>query len=158
MAFSLRYMDRYTFDGPTDEPPNAEVLLQTDTTYIAPYCFGRGPLWHCHSGWFEMLTPKDCVLNQLNVSSATVDGAPTVTIDHNAICQLGIPRQTIESIFEPSSGESTDIKYVLDCLHGRNSVLRSMLQPEMLDKIGHHDGTQHDRRFSNSFSGGYTFH
>ena len=136
VAFSLRYIDRYTFDGSHDEP-RAGTLLRKGNEYMASRCFEVGPLWHCHSGWFESLDAGDSILNQLNVGSAIVDGVSTVTIDHNAICQLRAPRQTIESIFQPPSGESTGLENVLDFLHDRNStILKNMLLPEMLERIG----------------------
>ncbi len=136
MAFSLRYIDRYTFDGPAHEP-RAEMLLRRGCTYIAERCFEGGPLWHCHSGWFDPLETGDRVLNQLNVGSAIVDQAPTVTVDHNAICQLTAPRQTIESLFQPPSEKIARLEHVLNDLHRRNgTILRAMLLPEMLASIG----------------------
>ncbi len=135
-AFSLRYIDRYTYDGSLNEP-NAGLLLRKGNDYIAPSCFGAGPLWHCHSGWFEALNSVDKILNQLNVGSTIVDQVSTVTIDHNAICQLSLPRQSIEALFEPPSGKDAGIEYALDRLHDKNGdILRNMLVPEMLDRIG----------------------
>ena len=135
-AFSLRYIDRYTYDGSSNEP-NAELLLQKGTNYLAPSCFGVGPLWHCHSGWFETLNSADQILNQLNVGSTIVDQVSTVTIDHNAICQLSVPRQSVEALFEPPSGKDAGIERVLDHLHHKNGdILRNMLVHEMLERIG----------------------
>ncbi len=136
MAFSLRYIDRYTFDGPHDEA-RAELLLQGTSAYMTSNCFRVGPLWHCHSGWLEILDPENHILNQLNIGSAHVDRVSTVTIDHNAICQLGLPRQTAESIFRPPSGEKAGFEKILNLLHDRNGeVLRDMLLPEMAKQIG----------------------
>lgn len=135
MAFSLRYIDRYTFDGPPDEP-RAEMLLRKGCVYIAERCFEGGALWHCHSGWFEPYNTGDRILNQLNVGSAIVDQAPTVTVDHNAICQLATPRQTIESLFQ-SSEKVAGLEKVLNNLHRQNgTILRDMLVPDMLQRIG----------------------
>ena len=135
MALSLRYIDRYTFDGPHDEP-RAEMLLCEGNAYMAPRCFDGGSLWHSHSGWFESLGAGDRILNQLNVGSASVDQVPTVTIDHNAVCQLRSPRQSIESLFQPS-GQDAGIENALNFLHRQNGeILRDMLQPGMLEKIG----------------------
>ena len=135
-AFSLRYIDRYTYDGSPNEP-NAELLLRKGTDYLAPSCFGAGPLWHCHSGWFETLGSADKVLNQLNIGSTIVDQVSTVTIDHNAICQLNVPRQSVEALFEPPSGTAVGIEYVLDRLHDKNGdILKNILVLEMLERIG----------------------
>ena len=134
--FSLRYIDRYTFDGSPDEP-HAALLFRKDNAYMAPHCFDSGPSWHCHSGWFESYDAAKRILNQLKVGSAMVDGVSTVTVDHNAIWQMRVPRQTIESLFQPSPGENTSLKDALNLLHDRNkTILRDMLLPNMLEKIG----------------------
>ena len=135
-AFNLRYIDRYTFDGPVQEP-TAGMLFQNGNAYMAPRCFEIGSVWHCNSGWFELHAGGNRILNQLKVSSATVDGVSTSTIDHNAIWQLRVPRQTTESLFGQSSGENICFEDALNFLHKRNSeILRDMLQPDMLEKIG----------------------
>jgi uncharacterized protein (TIGR04255 family) len=135
-AFSLRYIDRYTFDGPPNEP-HAALLFRDGNAYMAPRCFNVGPSWHCHSGWFEPHPAGNRILNQLNIGSAMVDSVSISTIDHNAIWQLRVPRQTIESLFESSSGENTSLKDALDFLHNRNgAILRDMLLSDMLEKIG----------------------
>ena len=135
-AFSLRYIDRYTFDGPPDEP-RAGMLFRDGNAYVAPRCFNGGPSWHCNSGWFEVRDAGNRILNQLNVSSAAIDGVSTSTVDHNAVWQLRVPRQTTESLFGPSSGEHTCFKDALNLLHERNvEILTDMLLPDMLKKIG----------------------
>ena len=135
-AFSLRYIDRYTFDGPPHEP-NAGMLFQDDNAYMTPRCFESRAVWHCNSGWFELRDGGNRILNQLKVSSAAVDGVSTSTIDHNAIWQLRVPRQTTESLFGQSSGENICFEDALNLLHKRNSeILRNMLRPDMLKKIG----------------------
>ena len=86
-AFTLRYIDRYTFDGPPHEP-NARMLFQDGNAYMTPRCFESGAVWHCNSGWFELRDGGNRILNQLKVSSAAVDGVSTSTIDHNAILAI----------------------------------------------------------------------
>lgn len=135
MAFSLKYMDRYTFDGPVDAP-RAGMLFREKNSYIAPCCFQAGPLWHCHSGWFES-HGDNRILNQFNVGSAVVDQISTVAIDHSAIYQLAVPRQTSETLFRPLADADAGIENVLEHLHGRNGlVLKDVLRPEMLERIG----------------------
>ena len=135
-AFSLRYVDRYTFSGPSDEP-SAGMLFRDGNAYMAPYCFNGGPVWHCNSGWFEPHDTESRILNQLNVSSAMVDGVSTSTVDHNAVWQLRVPRQTLDSLFESSSNGNTSLKDALEILHNSNvRILRDMLLPDMLTKIG----------------------
>ena len=135
VAYSLRYIDRYTFDGP-DDAPRAEMLLRKGNAYTTPHSFSAGPFWHSHSGWFELLEGGGRVLNQVNVGSASVDQAPTITIEHNAICQLGAPRQSVDRLFQ-SSGNTAGVGAVMEFLHERNvAVLKDMLQPAMVKKIG----------------------
>ena len=135
-AFSLRYVDRYTFDGRSDEP-RAEMLLQRGNVYIAAQCFDSGSFWHCHSGWFDPLKDGSRILNQLNVGSALVDTVPTATISHNAICSLKWPRQSVESLFQPSLDSAMGIENMLGYMHERNgSILKKLLLPEMLERIG----------------------
>ena len=135
VAVSLRYIDRYTFDGPNDAP-HAEMLLRKGNAYVTPYSFSAGPFWHSHSGWFETFEKGGRVLNQVNVGSALVDQSPTITIDHNAICQLEAPRQSVGTLLQPS-GDTLGIERVVNLLHDRNvAVLRDMLQPEMKTRIG----------------------
>ena len=135
VAFALRYIDRYIFDGPNDQC-RADLLFRRDCGHLAPHVFDAGPYWHCHTGWFETQTKARRVLNQLNVASSVVDGHSTVTIDHKATNQLADSCQSIESllaIHEPSPGlEST-----LDLLHERNKeLIAAALREDMLDAIG----------------------
>ena len=135
MAFSLKYMDRYTFDGPIDEP-RADMLFREGNSYITPCCFQAGPLWHCHSGWFE-IHGDNRILHQFNVGSRVVDQISTVIIDHSAICQLKAPRQTADALFQPPSAANAGIENILKHLHEQNvSVLKDVLKPEILKHIG----------------------
>ena len=135
MAFSLKYMDRYTFDGPIGEP-RADMLFQEENSYITPFCFRAGPVWHCHSGWFET-HGDNRILHQFNVGSSVVDQIPTVTIDHSAIYQLTTPWQTAEALFGQPSNVDSGIESVLEYMHGQNgSILKDVLRSEMLERIG----------------------
>lgn len=135
MALSLRYIDRYTFDGAPEEV-QADLLLRKGSAYVTPYCFKVGLLWHSHAGWFMQLNGGDRVLNQLEIKSAMVDSVPTVTINHNAVCQLAEPRQSVRSLFEPGPNR-TSMDDAFTILHRENDVLlRDVLQPAMLRRIG----------------------
>ena len=136
VSFGLRYIDRYTFDGPT-ESSHAALLMQRNNDYLSARCFGSGPYWHCNTGWFERLNEGDRVLNQLEVGSGEVDRAPTVTINHNGVCQLKTVRQSVDSIFDPPSDAGAGIGSALDYMHGRNKeVLGNMLLEEVAQRIG----------------------
>ncbi len=135
-AFSLRYIDRFTFDGDPKDA-HAGLLLRNGNAYMAAHCFESEAFWHCHSGWFESNSKYFRILNQLNIGSAMVDQAPTITIDHNGICQFSTPRQSIDSVFSPSTGKELGVEGVLNRLHGQNgTILGSLLLENMLTHIG----------------------
>ena len=135
-AFSLRYIDRFTFDGSPDDA-KASLLLSTESSYVTKKCFGAGPFWHCNSGWFEMFGDSSRVLSQLNLGSSMVDNAPTVTVDHNMICQMKRLHNTVESFFESAGGQSISFEASLNHLHGMNhAVLSDILLAEMSRRIG----------------------
>ncbi len=134
-AYSLRYIDRYSFDG-TPDKSNIAMLFQYDNSYMTSRCFDSGHLWHCNSGWYDMSIKPNKILNQLNVQSVILDQYLTVSVDHNAVCYLETPRQAIESIFDShliDFGVQSALNYLHDC---NRSVLIDILKPEMLKRIG----------------------
>ncbi len=134
-AFGLRYVDRYSYEGPASDA-HAALLFEKDGPYITAQCFNAGPLWHCHSGWFEDLTAEERILNQLNVGSNVIDGISTVTIDHNAVWMLKSIRHSIETLLSSANG-STGLQDALIRLHANNKeILKAMLRRGMLDTIG----------------------
>lgn len=134
MAADLQFIDRFAFNGTLDDV-DASLLFQQGGDYIAKRCFTSGPLWHCHTGWFDM-HPNGRILNHLNIGSAFVDSSPTVTIDHNAVFQLNSPRQSIDALLQPIE-ENIGLRDILNWLHGRNKqILSELLTQEMQDKIG----------------------
>ena len=135
LATSLRFVDRYTFNGETREA-RADLLFVKDNEFISRRCFTVGPLWHCHTGWFDSFDPTGRVLNHLNVGSSVVDGAPTVNIDHRGTFQLSTPRQSLDALLG-TPREHLSLEGALNCLHnGNKDILRAILVPDMLAKIG----------------------
>ena len=135
MASSLQFIDRYTFDGKPDAA-KADLLFLDGNEYLTTRCFTTGPLWHCHTGWFDLLNGSDRVLNHLNVASTVIDQAPTVTIDHRATLHLATPRQSLDALLTPPDG-TLGLGAALDILHDKNKdILKAMLLTEMLDRIG----------------------
>ena len=135
MATSLKFTDRYTFDGESRDA-KAELLFVTVNEHITARCFTAGPLWHCHSGWFDDVDTAGRVLNHLNIGSNLVDLSPTVTIDHEATVHLSTPRQSLPALLRLSE-ENGGLGVILDTLHNKNKeILSAILQPEMLGKIG----------------------
>ena len=135
MAIGLQFIDRYTFNGNYGRA-KAALLFVKDNEYLSTRCFNAGPLWHCHTGWFDVTDAHGRVLNRLNVTSGLVDQASTVTIDHLATFHLSAPRQSLETLLQ-SPGEGLGLAVALDTLHEKNkSILKGILQPAMLAKIG----------------------
>lgn len=136
-AFSLRYIDRFTFDGPPDEA-NANLLFVENNKYITARSFEAKTMWHSHSGWFEKVGDDGSrILNQLNIGSTVIDQTPSVTIDHNAVCQLTNHRQSVGTLLDEVSSISILMEPALKEMHMSNQIiLKNLLLPDMLDKIG----------------------
>ncbi|MCY4237702.1 MAG: TIGR04255 family protein [Rhodospirillaceae bacterium] len=135
-AFSLRYIDRFTFDGYPDDA-KASFLIKDESSFVTKQCFSAGPFWHCHSGWFGTLGDNSRILNQLNIGSSMIDNAPTVTIDHNMICKMERLHNTVESFQDSSGGKNVDFKASLNCLHKMNrDTLSDVLVEDMSRQIG----------------------
>ena len=136
-AFSLRFIDRYTYSGRPSEA-RAELLFAKENSYVAPYIFEAGPTWHCNTGWFDSTaaTGRDRVLHNLNISSQPIDRSSTVMIDHHATIHVESPRQSMPALCTPPD-EELGLMQALDILHDQNKeILKSMLLPEMLSRIG----------------------
>ena len=135
--FGLRYIDRFTFSGDINKA-DTRLLFRRGNPHLSTNCFTCGPFWHCHSGWFDSLNSREHrVLNQLEIGSAMIEKKLTVTVNHNMVWQMRIPRQTMQSIFGPSIDEGIFLREMLDQLHERNiSTLKNILQLDMLKTIG----------------------
>ena len=137
VAFSLRFIDRYTFSGNPGDA-RADLLFVKETPYIAPQTFAAGPTWHCNTGWFDTQIEEenDRILHNLNVASSLVDLSSTVTINHHTIRYLSSPRHSAEVMLE-SDNRAISMVDALDDLHELNkNILKNLLVPEMLTRIG----------------------
>jgi len=136
--FSLRYIDRFTFDGDPNDA-KAFLLISDASSFVPKQYFDVGPLWHCHSGWLKALGDSR-ILNQLNIDSGTIGSASTatVTIDHNLIFQMGRSyNNKVASFLSSSGGEGEGFKATLNDLHDMNhAVLSDILLPDMSQRIG----------------------
>lgn len=134
-AISLRYIDKYTYTGDSEEA-RAGLLFKPNNRYISEQCFEVGPSWHCHTGWFEEESGHSKTLNQLNASGQVVNESAVVTIDHNEVCYLHELRKTIEDLVNTRPNfEST-----LESLHRKNKLLlQNILLDDMLRRIGLND-------------------
>jgi uncharacterized protein (TIGR04255 family) len=137
VAFSLRFIDRYTFSG-NSKDARADMLFVSGTPHITPHTFDAGPNWHCNTGWFdiEIGEEKDRILHNLNVTSNLVDLSSTVTINHHATRYLTSPRYSAEVLLESDSG-AIGMADAVENLHEQNkSILKHLLVREMLSKVG----------------------
>ena len=128
VAFSLRFIDRYTYSGDPDDA-RADKLFVQGNPHITPHTFDAGPIWHCNTGWFDDAAHDDRVLHNLNVTSSLVDLSSTVTIEHQATRHLKVPRHTLATLFEPPAG-ATGLVEALESLHNQNksTALRNACQ------------------------------
>ena len=134
IAFGLRFIDRFTFNGDPNEA-RADLLIVDDGPHIAPHIFEVGASWHCNTGWFDF-TGGDRVLHNLNISSNIVDFSSAVTIDHQATVHVNTARQSIDTLFSPP-GKAMGMLAALDMLHDQNKeILHKVLKPETLAEIG----------------------
>ena len=135
-SFSLRYIDRFIFDGPTEEAC-ASLLFNQPSKFISSKCFEAGPYWHCHSGWFDEDSEYSRILNQLNIGSAMVDSSPTITVDHNIIFHMRRPFNTVKGFIQSAGGKNVGLQQSLDDLHTKNSeVITEILCVDMAQRIG----------------------
>ncbi len=135
VGFSHRFIDRFTYGGRPSEA-RAELLFVNESSHLAPHIFDSGSIWHCNTGWFDTTIGRGRVLHNLNISSQPVDLSSAVMIDHQATMHLESPRQSIPALWEPSDDE-IGLKQALGILHDQNKeILKSILLPEMLSKIG----------------------
>ena len=134
LAVGLRFNDRYTFEG-AHQAATAGLLFIDGNGYMATQCFAAGPTWHCNTGWFASHNAGR-VLHNLNVASAVADGSSAATVEHTATLYLSTPRQSLGALLSPTNTDTGFIR-VLDSLHDDNKdILRAMLKPEMLGRIG----------------------
>ena len=134
-AISLRFIDKYTYTGNSDEAC-PQFLFRSNTSHIAAHCFRTRGAWHCNTGWFEEELEKWRTLNQLNIENRIIDGSAVVTIDHSGTCYLQSPRKSTAEIDSTSVPEA-GFEGILNKLHARNkSILQGILQDDMLQRIG----------------------
>jgi len=134
-AVLLRYADRFTFDGPSEDATGGK-LFRPDNKFVASKLLDRGYQWHCNSGWFEPLGGAAPALNQLNVVSGMMQTAIGVSVDHNSIYALPKPINSVAELTQ-GAGEQLSLEAILDRQHTANAnLLRNLLNQEMLNTIG----------------------
>lgn len=140
-SVGLKYIDRFVCNV-DPENSNLEDLLKKDTDLICGRAFSTGPLWHCHSGWFEELhissSSMKC-LNQLNldVGYTNIKGNKklVITVDHNGVAQ--VPENIGISILKRTNGsDASPFDAIMEALHEHNkTVMVELLSKQMARRI-----------------------
>ncbi len=134
-AILLRYIDRFTFDGPP-ENATANKLFRADNKFVPSNILGRGYQWHSNSGWFEPLVGATAALNQLSIVSGMIQTAAGVNVDHNSICVLPKPASSVAELTR-GDDKSHSLEAILDWQHTANAnLLKNLLNQDMLKTIG----------------------
>jgi hypothetical protein len=122
------------------EPDFSQVLVKSRA--IPEAAFERGPLWHCHTGWF-VPNPKGRVLNQVNIDTRSVTvidpasgektEAPEITINHRQVTEFR-PELALGGIV--SEEHSSNIQTAFETMHDANKrEVSGLLTPEMRQRI-----------------------
>ena len=136
VAFGLRFIDRYTYNGNSKEA-RAGLLFVSNTPHLTSHTFEAGATWHCNTGWFGgTMEDDDRVLHNLNVTSNLVDLSSAVIINHYATRYLRSPRHSADAVLASDKGLIGMVD-ALNSLHNENkTMLGQLLLPEMLSKVG----------------------
>jgi uncharacterized protein (TIGR04255 family) len=126
---SLVYIDAFRS---SDAVPNfSEVLVESPI--IPRAVFDRGPLWHCHTGWFVPAEPKGRILNQVNIDTKTVSERPEITINHRQVMEFRPDLALGEVVSEE---HSSDISTAFEAMHDANKrEIAALLTPHMREAI-----------------------
>jgi uncharacterized protein (TIGR04255 family) len=143
-SIGLKYIDRFVCNV-DPEQSNLADLFKKETDLLCTRAFSTGPLWHCHSGWFENLPISSIkCLNQLNLDATftNIKGNKrlVITVHHNAVAQIP-PENNGLSILKGaangSDGLSSDV--IMEALHEQNKiVMGELLSEQMARRINLH--------------------
>jgi uncharacterized protein (TIGR04255 family) len=134
-AILLRYIDRFTFDGASNEA-TAALLFRPDTKFVAARILNTGSQWHSNSGWFEPFADAALVLNQLNVSSSLTQATVSVVVDHNSVYISPRAYSSLDDLIR-GAGEQLALEAVLEQQHSTNAhILKNLLNDDMLQTVG----------------------
>ena len=137
----LKYIDRFVYDGSTDQF-DISHLFQINSELLFSKAFTAGPLWHCHTGWFDDVDGSNLqCLNQLNIDATytTIAGQRkhTTTIDHNALVRFPPGDDNhLQVIVGDSPNNETRLHKIMDTLHTKNKkILGSLLTQDVSERI-----------------------
>ena len=132
-AVSLRFIDRFTFDGPADRA-SASSLMRLDTDYVARIVLERGGQWQSQSVWTKELSGGQVSNHQLNIHSG-VDSNAFVLVNHNVHLNLPAALSTHDEVL--GKGSKSSLEEIFNAQHTSNvDLLQNLLNPDMLNSIG----------------------
>ena len=137
-SISLVFID--AFRSSESSPDFSEVLVRSPAVPSA--IFDRGPLWHCHTGWF-VSAPKGRVLNQVNIDTRAVtvtdptfgqkNKSPEIIITHRQAMEFQ-PELALGDIV--SDEHRSDIIGEFEAMHEANKrEIVGLLTQSMREKI-----------------------
>jgi hypothetical protein len=135
---SLVFVD--AFRSSEESPDFTQVLVESPE--VASGVLQRGPLWHCHTGWFES-NANGRVLNQINVDakkltltdpvSGTVSEPHDLSITHRQVTEFQ-PETALGEVV--SKQQRSDIIGAFSAMHVANKLrVASLLTRPMREKI-----------------------
>ena len=132
----LRYLDQFNFVGDIKDY-DASSLLKANP-HLPSQAFASGPRWHCHTGWFDTVTPE--VLHQLNLNSVLplgIPGGPTlpaITIEHAQTVRHQ-PEASLAAYFEDSTAPANRDALMQRLHNGNKIVMANLLQSTVAKQI-----------------------
>lgn len=137
-SVGLKYIDRFVCNG-DPEQSRLQDLFRKETDLICKRAFSTGPLWHCHSGWFEDLRISKG-LNQLNLDAALTNikghRKLVITVDHNAVAQIPQENSSLSLLKGTNGSDDFSFDAIMEELHERNNaVMAELLSEQMARRI-----------------------
>lgn len=134
----LQYIDRFDFKGSRTEY-DSRHLVREDSVHFARQILDRGTRWHNYSGWFEYSKELDReILQQLNIDAIEQDGTalPIVSLTHTSLLRAKAPGDLDKYRHFTHLTESPIARFMQIAHDNNHSVLREVLTPDILARIG----------------------
>ena len=131
-GITLRFIDRFTFDGPT-EAASAAPLLRSNTEFVPQHILNVGSTWNSNAAWQDLLMDQQAAQHQLSVNGG-VDTNAFVMINHNVHCNLASPLVSLEEMKGPTK---PTLEKIFDAEHKANvALLKNLVEDKTLNIIG----------------------
>lgn len=138
-AVGLKYIDRFLCNVEPEQSHMSD-LFDPDTDLIFKRAFSTGPLWHCHTGWFDDLSAaKMQCLNQLNVDAgfSNIHGNRklVITVDHTAVAQMLPDKNGLSVLKQENGSDGLFFEDIMGELHQQNKAMMAKLLSKQMAKI-----------------------